>query len=428
MLGCLLRDPSLMESYPLTPQDFDGEDFHQIVFAAIYNLYYQGVKVIDIFAVDSFLSAYDKQYKIFNDNKGLEYLTDASGMCEPENFEYNYYRIKKLSLLRYYQSQGMDISTLYNDSVLDPKEQEIEQRKFDSYSVSDIIGMAELRYVIDAKRMFADPKEEAGQLVGAGLVDLIHSYQESPEVGYPMQSQFMNALLRGARKKTFYLRSGGTGSGKSRMSFADTCCACIPWRYNLKDKKWDYSGFAAAGLIISTELKVDEVQSIILAFVSGVPEDHIIDNTYEDDELERVMKAAEYIESCPLYLEYLPNFDLDDVTNLIKRYKREKNIEIVNFDYLHTSIKMLIQISTLSKGMRIREDQVLFMASDALKTCSTELGIHVDSATQLNGDYKDAKEKDQNILRGSKWACNSLSANQRGISISEMLTRKPERF
>jgi replicative DNA helicase len=392
--------PSLLNDYPLTPEDFDGEEFHQIVFASIFNLYNQGVKVIDIFAIDEFISRYPKQYKIFNDNNGLEYLSDASGMCEINNFEYNYTRVKKYSLLRYYLSQGYDISQIYDTSVVEPAAQEEEQRKFDNYSIEDIIGIVELKMVIDPKMRFKSSIKSTGQLAGLGMLDLIESYQKSPEMGYPMQSKFMNSLLRGARKSTFYLRSGGTGSGKSRLSFADTCCACIPWIYDIVKGKWVHTGFSTPGLIISTELRVDEVQSIILSFVSGVEEGHIIDNAYEDGEYDRVVQAATYIESSPLYIEYLPNFDLNDVTDLIKKYYREKGVEIVNFDYLHTSIKMLIQISSLSKGMRIREDQVLFMASDSLKTCSTELNIHVDSATQLNGDYKDAKEKDQNILRG----------------------------
>lgn len=406
----MIQQPGLLDEYCLTPEDFAVEDFHQIIFASIFNLYNKGVNVIDICAIDAFISNYAKQHEIFVKNNGLEYLSDASGMAEIENFEYNYTRIKKFSLLRYYVSQGYDISLLYDTSVVEPVAQEKEQEKFDNYTIEDIIGIVELKMVIDPKRKFKSSIKSSGQLAGLGMLDLIESYQRSPEVGYPMQSKFMNTLLRGARRSTFYLRSGGTGSGKSRLSFADTCCACVPWFYDLKEQAWVYTGFSSAGLIITTELKVDEVQSILLAFVSGVEEDHIIDNNYAPGELERVKQAAIYIQSSLLYIEYLPNFDLTDVSDLIKKYYREKNIEIVNFDYLHTSIKMLIQISSLSRGMKMREDQVLFMASDTLKTCSTELNIHIDSATQLNGEYKDAKEKDQNILRGSKAIADRIDA------------------
>lgn len=420
IIGCLMKDPTLLDNYPMTPEDFSGESFHQIIFAAIFNLYNKGIKIIDCFAINSFIYDYTKQYKIFNDNNGIEYLTSASTMCQPLNFEYYYYRLKKFALLRYYEAQKYCISDIYDSSIVTPETQEKEVRKLDSYTIEDIIGIVELKMVIEPKKRFQSQTNTNGQLAGLGMLELIEAFRQAPEMGYPMQSKIMNSLLRGARRKTFYLRSGGTGSGKSRLSFADTCCASIPWFYNLEKGKWEYTGFTSPALIITTELSIEEVQSIIIAFVSGVEEDHIIDNTYKDGEYERVVQAIQYIESSPLYIEYLPNFDLDDVTDLVKKYYREKGIELVNFDYLHTSIKMLIQISTLSKGMKIREDQVLFMASDSLKTCSTEMDIHIDSATQLNGEYKDAKEKDQNILRGSKSIADRIDAGYIAIAPTKM--------
>lgn len=410
VIGCIIKQPSLMDEYPLTPQDFNGEDFHQIVFACLFNIYNQGAKVIDIMGIEGFIRRYAKQHKIFEDNNGFQYLSDAEQMCEPDNFEYNYNRVKKFSLLRYYDSQGYDITSIYDVSLVDPSEQEKEQKKFDNYTIEDIIGMVELKLVIEPKRMYRSVTTSRGQLAGTGLLDLIDSFREEPEIGFPMQSQFMNFLLRGARRGTFYLRSGGTGSGKSRLSFADTICASVPWLWDLKKKQWEHTGCSVPALIITTELTIKEVQSIVAAYVSGIEEDKITDGKYNEEEYERLKQASAYIESSPLYIEHLPNFDLDDVIDLVKKYYREKQIDLVNFDYLHTSIKMLIQMSTLSRGMKLREDQVLFMASDALKTCGTELNIHVDSATQLNGEYKDAREKDQNILRGSKAIADRIDA------------------
>lgn len=409
VIGCLINQPSLLDTYLLSIDDFDGEDFHQIIFGCIYNLYNQGVNVIDCFAIDTFISNYEKQYKIFTDNNGIDYVNDAASMCEPQNFDYNFNRLKKMSLLRYYESQGFDIRGIYDPTVVDPDEQELQRKKFDGYTIDQIIDCVEIAFVGTPKAKF-QVTASSGQLAGVGLKDLIEKFRKTPEMGFPMQSKFMNFLLRGARKKTFYLRSGATGSGKSRLSFADTCCAAIPWIYDLEKKEWKYTGFSVPSLIISTELDIEEVQSIILAFVSGVEEGHIIDNDYREGEYERVQQASDYIMSAPLYIEFLPNFDMDDVEGMIKRYYREKNVLLVNFDYLQTSIKLMMQMATLSKGVRLREDQVLFMFSDCLKTCATKMKVHVDSGTQLNGEYKDAKEKDQSILRGSKAVADRIDA------------------
>lgn len=410
VIGCLIQQPDLLDKYPLLVQDFNGEAFHQIVFSCIYNLHQQGVKVIDYMAMDDHLSSRPKQQKIFEDNQGDKYIHDAIELCEPENFEYYYYRVRKLGLLRYYEAVGYDTSNVFNPTIVDPTELEKEQQKLDNYTIENIIEIVEVKTVIDPKRMYQSVGKTTGQLAGTGLLDLVNSYKETPELGFPMQSEFMNFLLRGARRGTFYLRSGGTGSGKSRLSIADTICASVPWVWDLKKKKWIHTGYSIPSLIITTELKTAEVQTIVAAYVSGVSEDVILDNNYKAGEYERVVQATQYIESSPLYIERLPNFDLDDVTGIIKKYHCEKGVELVNFDYLHSSIKMIIQLSTLSKGMRLREDQMLFMASDALKTCSTDLDIHIDSATQLNGEYKEAKEKDQTLLRGSKSIADRIDA------------------
>lgn len=97
VIGCLINQPSLLDTYLLSIEDFDGEDFHQIIFGCIYNLYNQGVNVIDCFSIDTFISNYEKQYKIFTDNNGIDYVNDAAAMCEPQNFDYNFNRLKKMS-------------------------------------------------------------------------------------------------------------------------------------------------------------------------------------------------------------------------------------------------------------------------------------------------------------------------------------------
>ena len=118
VIGGVLQNPTLLDEYTLTQEDFNGDSFHQIVFSSIYNLHNQGVSVIDCFALDSFISSYEKQYRIFTSNNGIEYVNEAISMCEPENFIYNYNRVKKFSLLRYYVSQNMDITAIYDMHAL----------------------------------------------------------------------------------------------------------------------------------------------------------------------------------------------------------------------------------------------------------------------------------------------------------------------
>ena len=71
-------------------------------------------------------------------------------------------------------------------------------------------------------------------------------------------------------------------------------------------------------------------------------------------------------------------------------------------DYIHTSMKILEEISKRSGGVKLREDNILFMLSTRLKDICNQYGIFIMSATQLNADYQYSETPDQNVLRGSK--------------------------
>ena len=176
----------------------------------------------------------------------------------------------------------------------------------------------------------------------------------------------------------------------------------IPYKYNIQNKTWEYSGFSEPVLMISTELEIPEIQTILIAYVSGVNEGQIREGVYNQDEEERVDKAIEYIETSPFYIEFIPDFGINDIEQLIRKYKREKSVHHFFFDYVHMSNKLIMEVATISKGMKLREDQILFLFIDTLKNLCNKLGIFLLSSTQLNGTYKDSTEKDETMLRGAK--------------------------
>lgn len=163
---------------------------------------------------------------------------------------------------------------------------------------------------------------------------------------------------------------------------------------------WINTGLAQPSLYIATEQDLKEVQTMMLAFISNVNEDHILNNLYADDEWERVQKAAQVIEESPLFVEELPDFSLQDVENVIKKNIRENNISYAFFDYISTSMKILEEITRRSGGVKLREDNILFMLSNRLKELCIKYGIFILTSTQLNGNYKEEKVPDQNLLRG----------------------------
>ena len=621
-LGAIIDDPSLLDEYPFEKEDF-VDQFHTLIFSAVSNLYNLGTNIIDIFSIDSYLSGFSEQYKIFNDSNGLSYVTDVSELYEKENFLYYFERMKKFSLLRYWQSKGFDTKRIYDPSIVDAKQQEEQRNKLDNLTVSDMIDAMDEAMVNEPKIRFISSTNHKGQLAGKGLRELKESFKETPDYGLPLQSPIMSTISRGCRLGKFYLRSSNSGGGKAipndtviptpigyrrvgdikvgdylfdrqgnptkvlavypqgkkrvyELTFSDgrkaqcckdhlwTCCgedeqyittsleclfdwfkkkkskyfiptnrfiknlsgknhyelgtlfvsaikeatyygdelilelktgadnfmqlayACgyagfkdnnnrvhlfqldkleiidiqktdefkemtcftvdneealflmndfivthntrtgladmanisVPYRYNLKTKKWDYTGFSEPVLMISTELEFDEVQTILAAYVSGVNEAHIREGTYLPGEEERVDKAIEYIESSPFYIEHIPNFGIKDIIQLIKKYKREKSVYYFFFDYIHMSNKLIMEVSSMSNGMKLREDQILFLFADALKNVCNELRIFVLSSTQLNGTYKDSAEKDETMLRGAKSLADRLDMGEISLDVS----------
>ena len=89
VLSGIIQNPLLLmdENYKLTPDDFP-ERFHKIVFAAVDHLAHNGVKEINEAVIDDYLTNYPKQHKIFEDNRGMDYIAKAVELSSPGNFDY----------------------------------------------------------------------------------------------------------------------------------------------------------------------------------------------------------------------------------------------------------------------------------------------------------------------------------------------------
>ncbi len=188
----------------------------------------------------------------------------------------------------------------------------------------------------------------------------------------------------------------------TRSMIADVCNIACDEIYDLTQGKWIKNGTKEPSLFITTEQELDEVQTMMMAFLANVNEEHIIYNTYYGDELNRVIYAANLLKKCPIYIEELPDFSLQDIENTIKRGVRDFNIKYVGFDYIHSSMKILSEISSKAKVKGLREDNILFMISTRLKDLCNQYGIFILTATQLNAEFRTAQRYDQNLLRGAK--------------------------
>lgn len=316
-------------------------------------------------------------------------------------FDYYYSRLKKFSLLRAYDNCGIDVSDIYDpDNILDTKKKQAQEDILDNSTLEQIADKVDAKIEGIRLQYVDDDFGEASQ-AGEGIFDLIDKFKEHPEVGVPLYGPLVNTVTRGARLKKFYLRSAATGVGKTRSMIADACYIGCDRLYD-DSFGWIKSGMAQPTLYITTEQEKEEIQTMMLAFISNVNEDHILNGEYEGDEEDRVREAGEILSNAPLFIEELPDFSLKDVEDKIKKNIRDHDVKYVFHDYIHTSLKILEEITKRSGGVKLREDNILFMLSTRLKDICNQYGVFIMSATQLNGDYQDSETPDQNLLRGAK--------------------------
>ena len=180
--------------------------------------------------------------------------------------------------------------------------------------------------------------------------------------------------------------------------------------YDVEEDTWKSAGINIPSVFISVELDYHELQTMAVAFVSGVQEGKII-NHFNDltfEELERVKKATKLIEQGAIWFEYMPDYTMRDVENCIKRNIRTRKVNAVFFDYLTSSMSIIEEVARASNGIKIREDQVLFLLASKIKDIAGKYGVFIASSSQLNGLSRTEKILDQNVLAGAKAMANRV--------------------
>ena len=416
IIGCLLKNPMILTDtkYILTKNDFDLP-LAKNIFHAISNLFQQyRVENISIVDIDNYFQKTEAGYDNFKKQNGLQYLNDCLEISNLSSFDFYYDRLKKMSALRALKNDGFDISKIYNENEFDLVKEQKQQEKLDRMTVQDIFdtytkSISDLQYDYVCK----DDSEEGP--IASGVDKLFEELQQNPEIGIPLQGDIYNTIVRGARLKKFYLISGASGTGKTRQMVGHACTIAFPERYDTKTNRWIVTGKGNKILFFATEMDKEETQTMILAHISGINEDKILNNYYETpEEKQRVydaIKIMDYYKDNFIFVR-IGDPSIGQIKALIKKEVLKYNIKYVFYDYIFSSPGLLMEY----KDLNLREDVVLTMLSTALKDLANELNVFMMSGTQLNGNWQDGKlPRNQNLLRGSKGIVDKIDVG--GISL-----------
>ena len=411
VIGCLMYKPLLFLEYPdIRPQDFDFGPAKVCLFA-IKKLYEAGAEALSPSEVDLEITRYgsaaEQTYKAEN---GLEFLKNAYEYAQLSNFDVYYKRLKKNALLRKLQEKHYDISEFYiaDKDVKDPALETALIEKLESATLEDILNSVEKNYN-EIRNDFTNGMNKQGN--PAEEIDkLIEDLKKTPSIGPSLEGKKFSTVCRGARAGCFYLKSASTSAGKSRTSIFDACHLAYPkrWSHELKDfiEELDSKGNPRPPrkvLFIVTEMDKEELQTIMLAYLSGVDEDHILTGNYEFGEETRVKYAAQIMKEYNGYflIEEIADPNLQNVQSTIKKYATIDEVKYVFFDYIHSTASMINQFSKNN----VREDVILMMMANQLKQIAKDYNIFIFSATQVNalGISDDEMEfKDERTIRGAK--------------------------
>ena len=411
IIGCLMYQPQLLLEYSdIRPVDFDYKPA-RVCFNVIKKMYEAGAMELSVLEIDQEIERNGgAALQIYKTEGGLDFVKNAYETANLGNFKLYYDRLKKCSLLRKLQRANYDISEFYIDekSTVDPaKEQQVIQHLNES-SLEDILNSVEKNYseirneFLNGGRLKGDPAE--------GVFELLEDLRKSPSIGPSLEGKIFSSVCRGAREGCFFLKSASTSAGKSRTSIFDACHLAYPKRWSHKQQAFIEEVDAVGDpreprkvLFIVTEMDKEEIQTIMLAYLSGVDEDHILTGHYELGEYSRVKCAGKIMEEYSGYflIEEISDPNLQNVEATIRKYATVDNVKYVFFDYIHSTASMISQFTRNN----VREDVILMMMANQLKQVAKDYGLFIFSATQVNALAMNDEEmafKDEKTIRGAK--------------------------
>ena len=384
ILGSLMKHPQFLseiDKYSLSMTDFSTK-FEKYIFTAIQGLWRNGAPKITAFDIESYMEANEGAKKLFEQQNGLEYLQDIEEFSNVENFPYYYAKLKKLNLLRDLKKQNFPVSEFYQEDLTAPDAAEINQR-FEDLTVTDIITAVKKRLLV-LESDYAGTEEVQEWDISGDIDDIVDSFGEDGSVGLPIQGSIFNRVIDGAQRSCLTIRSGASGTGKTRNAVADACLLAFPLRYNSATAQWEQVGSNQKVLFIITEQTDKQIKKMILAYLTDINESKFKYGRFTEEEKKVIEQGKQVMK------EFASNFILVRIPNptidLVKTKVREKvllhDIGYVFYDYIFIGPALLNEF----RGFGVRNDEVLLMMATALKDLAVELDVCVFTSTQVNAN------------------------------------------
>lgn len=425
LLSVLMKEPKILieeEQYILTTNDFDI-GIYATIFAVIHNMAQVGVSRILPQDIDLYLKQYPQLYSEYCDKDGYELtvmLNDFVTDYEMAKFDIYYEKTKKFTVLRELKANGFSVKEFYEETDFLNKEE--KEKHFNSLTVKDILNRVRNKIqLVENKNVNEINAESAPSWYG--MRNLYENLKQTPDVGEPLNGDIFNYCVRGARKGKFYLYSGNSGAGKSRTMLGNACCMSLP---QIIDGKLIRRSDLKKALFVPTEMNLEEIQTLILAFVSGISEEKILYGNCTEDEEKIIYNAIQIIEEYGdnLIIDRASDTSIKGIKSKITNHIIKDNTEYIFLDYIFSSVGLIEE----SQRLRLREDVVLMMLSNTLKEIAVDYNVFMMSGTQITGEHNKPCFRDASFIRGSKAIADKADVGMIGVKICQEELEKIEQY
>lgn len=155
-------------------------------------------------------------------------------------------------------------------------------------------------------------------------------------------------------------------------------------------------------LYIDTEMSARQQEDRILARLSGIPFNEIVSGMYvmdtvngkAEDKVARLKRAREQLNMGNYYHVYMPQFTIEKVSALARKFHRQFGIKALFFDYIKIP-------SSQGSFKEVQEYQALGFLTSGLKDIAGMLDIPVLAAAQANRTNLGSDKKDASSIGGS---------------------------
>ncbi len=195
----------------------------------------------------------------------------------------------------------------------------------------------------------------------------------------------MDKMLGGLHNSDLLILAGRPSMGKTSLATNIAFNVAKAWK---RGRKPDGSEGTVNGGVVgffSLEMSAAQLAQRVLSEASEVPSEMIRKGDLNEQEFQRYLRAAQDLESCPLYIDDTPALPISQLAARARRLKRAPHgLDLLIIDYLQ-----LVRPAS-AKDSRVNEVSEI---TQGLKAIAKELDIPVIALSQLSRQVEQRDDK-----------------------------------